>query len=78
MNLGLIAMGINTYNLAPTLLEVYDYQQNKYNEADTFSLISLVGMALLELGVIIECEEEPHPIKDEVLFAFQSTTFFSS
>ena len=54
-------MGIQSYdldNLAPTLLRVYDYQQQKYNREDAFSLLSLVGMALLELGVITECDEE--------------------
>lgn len=61
MNNGLETLGIHFYdldNLAPTLLEVYDYQQEKYNEEDTFSLLSLVGMALLELGVITEWDEE--------------------
>lgn len=60
MDNGLMTLGINTYdldNLAPTLLAVYDSQQEKYNKEDTFSLLSLVGMALLELGVIIECDE---------------------
>ena len=54
-------MGVHTYdldNLAPTLLEVYDYQQKKYDEDNVFHLLSLVGMALLELGVITECDEE--------------------
>ena len=36
----------------------YDYQQQKYIDENVFSLLSLVGMALLELGVIIECDEE--------------------
>lgn len=61
MDSGLKAMGVQAYdldNLAPTLLEVYDYQQQKYKEEDVFLLLSLVGMALLELGVIIECDEE--------------------
>ncbi len=60
MDNGLATIGIQTYdldNLAPTLLEVYDYEQRKYTEEDTFSLLSLVGMALLELGVIIECDD---------------------
>lgn len=61
MDNGLTAMGIQAYdldNLAPTLLEVYDYQQRKYVEENVFSLLSLVGMALLELGVITECDVE--------------------
>lgn len=60
MDKGLQKIGIQAYdldNLAPTLLEVYDYQQQKYNTENTFSLLSLVGMALLELGVIVECDE---------------------
>ena len=61
MDNGLATMGIQVYdldNLAPTLLEVYDYQQQKYVEETVFSLLSLVGMALLELGVITEYDEE--------------------
>ncbi len=60
MNAGLVHIGSPSYdpdNLAPLLLNVYDYQQNKYKNEDTFSLISLVGMALLELGIITESEE---------------------
>lgn len=60
MDKGLQKIGIQAYdldNLAPTLLDVYDYQQQKYNTENTFSLLSLVGMALLELGVIVECDE---------------------
>lgn len=59
MDNGLKEMGVQKYdldNLAPTLLEVYDYQQQKYNEESVFSLLSFVGMALLELGVITEYE----------------------
>ena len=61
MDNGLETMGVQVYdldNLAPTLLEVYDHQQQKYNEEDVFSLLSLVGMALLELGVVVECDED--------------------
>ncbi|MDD6572223.1 MAG: hypothetical protein PUF12_07575 [Thermoflexaceae bacterium] len=61
MDNGLETMGLQSYdldNLAPTLLGVYDYQQQKYDREDVFSLLSLVGMALLELGVITECDEE--------------------
>ena len=42
-------------NLPP---DIYDYQQQKYVTENTFSLFSFVGMALLELGVIVECDEE--------------------
>lgn len=60
MDGSLISIGIDDYdldNLAPTLLDVYDIQQQKYKSENTFSILSLVGMALLELGVIIECDE---------------------
>lgn len=60
MDKGLDSIGLGSYaldNLAPTLLGVYDYQQERKNTDDTFSLISLVSMALLELGIIIECNE---------------------
>lgn len=60
MDRGLETFGIQSYdldNLAPTLLEVYDYQQQKYKEEDVFSLFSFVGMALLELGVITEYDD---------------------
>jgi hypothetical protein len=60
MDCGLKSIGIQTYDLdylAPTLLEAYDNQQKKYSEDDVFWLLSLVGMALLELGVIIEYDE---------------------
>ena len=61
MDNGLETIGITSYdldNLSSTLLDVYDYQQQKYMDENVFSLLSLVGMALLELGVIIECDEE--------------------
>ena len=60
MDAGLESVGVRTYDLddlAPTLLKVYDEQQKKYIDDNTFSFISLVGMALLELGVIVECDE---------------------
>lgn len=61
MNNGLTTMGIGEYdldNLAPILLDVYDYQQKRYISENTFSLFSFVGMALLELGVIVECDDD--------------------
>lgn len=60
MDKGLNEFGLGSYdldNLAPTLLGVYDYQQEKQKTDETFSLISLVSMALLELGIITECDE---------------------
>ena len=62
MDNGLEEIGVGTYdldNLGPTLLNVYDIQQQKYISDNTFWCISLIGMALLELGVIVECGEEP-------------------
>lgn len=59
MNIGLDKMGLSTYdidNLSPTLLDVYDYEQKQYNINNSFPFISLVGMALLELGIIIESD----------------------
>lgn len=61
MDKGLQAVGLGDYdldNLAPTLLNIYDNQQEKYALDKAFSLISLVAMAFLELGVIVECDEE--------------------
>ena len=61
MNNGLTTMGIDKYdldNLAPTLLDVYDYQQQRYISENTFSLFSFVGMALLVLGVIVEYDDD--------------------
>lgn len=61
MDKGLQAVGLGDYdldNLAPTLLNIYDKQQEKYALDKAFSLISLVVMAFLELGVIVECDEE--------------------
>ena len=61
MNNGLTTMGIDKYdldNLSPTLLDVYDYQQQRYISENTFSLFSFVGMALLELGVIVEYDDD--------------------
>ncbi|MBQ7994145.1 MAG: hypothetical protein IJ252_14060 [Solobacterium sp.] len=44
-------------HLGPVLLNVYDQQQIKYSSENTFSLISLVAMAFLELGIIEETDE---------------------
>ncbi len=60
MDKGLLSFGLNTYdldNLASTLPDVYDKQQDKYNNDKSFSMLSLVSMALLEIGVIVECDE---------------------
>lgn len=61
MDAGLKAMGISEYdldNLSNTLLNVYDYEQKLYIQEESFSVLSLVGMALLELGVIVESDED--------------------
>ena len=61
MDKGLDSLGIYTYdldNLAPTLLGVYDAQQEKHKSDRTFSLLSLVSMALLELGIVTECSDD--------------------
>ena len=55
MDNGLVRMEFSSYdldNLAPLLISVYNYEQNKYKIEGSFSFISLVSMALLELGVI--------------------------
>ena len=57
MELTLEKMGISSFDLddlGETLLRAYDVQQQKYNDENTFWVLSLVGMALLELGVIVE------------------------
>lgn len=59
MDAGLDAVGLKEYdldNLAPTLLSIYDDEQQKYISENTFYFLSLVGMALLELGIIVECD----------------------
>lgn len=60
MDKGLAAWDLLDYdldNLAPTLLAVYDVEQQKEKTDRAFSLFSLISMALLELGVLIEVEE---------------------
>lgn len=60
MDKGLESFGLGQYDLdhlAPTLLGLYDSQQQKYKTDKAFSLLSLISMALLELGVITECDE---------------------
>lgn len=57
MDAGLEAFGLGQYDLdglAPTLLEVYDCQQEKFGKDGSFSLLSLISMALLELGILVE------------------------
>ena len=56
-NAGLEAFGLGQYDLdglAPTLLGVYDCQQEKFGKDGSFSLLSLISMALLELGILVE------------------------
>ena len=51
MDKGLESFGLEEYNLdalAPTLLGIYDAQQQKCKTEGTFSLLSLISMALLE------------------------------
>ena len=60
MDKGLDAFGLGQYaldDLKPTLLGVYDFQQGKHRSDGTFSLFSLISMALIESGVIVECED---------------------
>ena len=60
MDKGLSALGLDSYdldNLAPTLLGTYDYQQDKQKTDNSFSALSLISMALLELGIITECDK---------------------
>ena len=60
MDKGLESFGLREYdldNLAPILLGVYDEQQRKYDTTQKFSLLSLLSMALLELGIVEECKE---------------------
>lgn len=57
MDNGLSYLGVEGYNLdqlETTLLAVYDEQQRMIREENKFSLLSLISMALLELGVIVE------------------------
>ena len=61
MDKGLDAFSLGEYDLdrlADTLTELYEAQQDKYDTDKKFSLLSLVSMALLELGIIIEDESE--------------------
>lgn len=61
MDKGLGSFGLLGYdldNLGETLLGVYDAQQSKCQAESAFSLLSLVSLAMLELGVIVECEED--------------------
>lgn len=61
MDKGLDAFSLGAYDLdhlADTLKELYKAQQEKYDTDKKFSLLSLVSMALLELGIIIEDESE--------------------
>ena len=60
MDRGLEAFYLGQYDLddlAPTLLGVYDAEQQMCKTEGRFSLLSLISMALLELGVITECDE---------------------
>lgn len=57
MNLGLASFGITEYdldNLGPTLLNVYNAEQELVKAEHAFSALSLISMALLELGILVE------------------------
>ena len=61
MDKGLANFGLDEYdldNLGSTLLGVYEEQQNIVKEEQLFSALSLISMALLELGVIVEYEDD--------------------
>lgn len=61
MDKGLANLMLDDYdldNLGDTLLGVYEAQQNIVIEAQQFSALSLISMALLELGIIVECDED--------------------
>lgn len=60
MDKGLHNVGFDEYdldNLGPTLLGVYEEQQRNVENHQAFFALSLFSMALLELGVIVECED---------------------
>ena len=61
MDKGLANFELDEYdldNLGSTLLGVYEEQQNIVKEEQQFSALSLISMALLELGVIVEYEDD--------------------
>lgn len=61
MDKGLENLMIEDYNLdnlGATLLAVYEGQQKIVTEQQQFSALSLISMALLELGVIVEYGDE--------------------
>ena len=54
------SFGLGAYNLdnlAPVFLGAYEFQQENLKSDGAFSLLSFVSMALLELGIITEKEE---------------------
>ena len=60
MDKGLANFDLDGYdldNLGSMLLAVYEEQQNIVKEQQQFSALSLISMALLELGVIVEDED---------------------
>lgn len=48
-------------DLAPTLLAAYDAEQTLYKQEGGFSLLALISLALMELNVLVEIEEDPAP-----------------
>ena len=66
MDTALENLGCGTYDLdalGPALLAAYDAQQESYKKEGTFSLLSLFSMALLELGILVE-EQEEEPFEE--------------
>lgn len=60
MDAALEALGCGTYDiddLAPTLLAAYDAQQELHRTDGTFSLLSQISFALMELGLLVEDTE---------------------
>lgn len=67
MDAALEDLGCGTYNLdalGPALMAAYDAQQEAYQEKKDFSLLSLVSMALLELGILVEDAAEAEPVEE--------------
>lgn len=69
MDKGLSVFNLENYdldNLGSTLLTVYEEQQKSVEKCGMFSALSLISMALLELGVIIECDDTEESMELEV------------
>ncbi len=67
MDAALAALGCGEYDLdhlESTLLASYDAQQSHYKGEGSFSLLSLISMALLELGILTEDDSVESTRKD--------------